>query len=128
LFFVSIPLGYALGFVVGGWGLNGNYFGPDWTWRALFLLEGILMLLLIFCISFIKGPKSIRDLESIDSAEQRRKSSSLSNHENSGFRVVVRNLILLLKNPVYLMIVVGYTSQTFVLGGFSYAFLYFNGF
>jgi MFS family permease len=39
IFYIAIPLGYALGFVIGGKFLHANPLGDHWTWRVIFIFE-----------------------------------------------------------------------------------------
>ena len=44
IFYVAIPLGYAIGFVLGGKLLDADMLGQHWTWRVIFMAESALCL------------------------------------------------------------------------------------
>jgi len=52
-FYTTIPVGYALGFFISGLALgkSGHWLGKEWTWRALFIGEGCIMIpFVLFCL------------------------------------------------------------------------------
>lgn len=93
LFYVAIPVGSALGFVVGG--ALEHSFG----WRAAFFLAGGPGLLFALLLLFVVEPaRTVREEATV-----------------SGVRAY-RELFRL---PLYRNAVLGYTAQTFALGGFA---------
>jgi hypothetical protein len=56
----------------------------------------------------MKGPRSIKELDP---------NSEVA--ETSGWRELMKNVLDLLKNGIWLFASLGYTAQNFILGGFS---------
>jgi MFS family permease len=96
VFYVAIPIGSALGFVIGG--RLEHAFG----WRTAFFLAG--------------GPGVLLALSTLLIAEPERPRSIA---ERPGVRQAIRTWALLFRIPVYRDAVVGYAAYTFALGGFA---------
>lgn len=94
IFYVAIPVGSALGFAIGG------ALGAAHGWRTAFYAVGLPGLAIAAVALFMKDP--VRG--AFDDAPPRQVS----------FPEAIR---LLLKNPVYLVTVAGYTLVTFATGG-----------
>jgi MFS family permease len=94
IFYVAIPVGAALGFLVGG--QLEKYFG----WRSAFFIAGGPGLVVAILVLLIREP-----------TRRRRESAP----------TVVRRFayVELLRLPAYDLTVVGYVAQTFALGGFA---------
>lgn len=93
IFYVAIPVGSALGFLLGG--LLEHRFG----WRSAFFIAGGPGLALALVTVFIAEPKArVRPREA-----------------SSGFSAYLD----LAKRPAYRATVAGYVAQTFALGGFT---------
>jgi MFS family permease len=95
IFYTAIPVGAALGFAVGG------ILGERWGWRVAFLVCGIPGIVTAFLALRIQDPGRGR-LEPGASAA------------TVPWPEAIR---LLLRNPVYLVTVAGYTAVTFAAGG-----------
>lgn len=95
IFFMAIPVGSALGFLLGGVleGLVG--------WRAAFFVAGVPGLLLAIGLFFLREPKR----GAFDHGEQ---------SEGKSFGELLRELW---GNKDYVLTVAGYTAYTFVVGG-----------
>lgn len=103
VFYVAIPVGSALGFIVGG--QLERYFG----WRQAFFIAGgpgLLLALSVLLIREVTGAQRPRN-----AAVDRRLASG-----RAGEMSVVRELF---GSRQYVSTVVGYVAQTFALGGFA---------
>ncbi|CAI8591325.1 unnamed protein product [Vicia faba] len=117
VFYMCIPLGYALGYIYGG--LVGSHFG----WRYAFWIESILML--PFAISgFLMKPLELKglvpaDLIKAEVPEDKSNTSSTAKMFDEFWRFWIDMKVLLL-NKVYVINVLGYIGYDFVLGAYSY--------
>ena len=96
-FYVAIPVGAALGFVLGG------FIGSHWGWRAAFLICGLPGLLAAFAALAIRDPGSggwevVKDTVSVSWPDA---------------------LKVLRKNRSYVFAVAGYTVVTWAAGGMA---------
>lgn len=92
IFYVAIPVGSALGFLIGG------HLEDLYGWRAAFRIAGGPGIVLALVTVFIAEPKAqARPLEA-----------------SSGFAAYLE----LARRPAYRATVLGYVAQTFALGGF----------
>ncbi len=99
IFFAAIPIGSALGYVLGG--LVDKHYG----WRAAFFIAGIPGLLLAaLCLAVRDPPRGGMDT----ALETTRVESG-----GQTYRV-------LLTNPAYVLTVFGYAAYTFALGGMAF--------
>jgi MFS family permease len=99
IFYLAIPVGSALGYMVGGW-LAVNY-----GWRTAFIAAGYPGLLLAGALFLLKEPP--RGASEENAADVAKGPTG------------IRAYAALLKLPRYLLVVAGYTAQTFAMGGFS---------
>jgi MFS family permease len=111
LFFCSIPIGYALGFIVAGTVVGMNPLGPDWTWRIVFLGEAALMIPFIILVLSVKGPRTIGEMDKLSDNHSTMAKASLADF--------TRAAKVLIRNNLYVNICIGYAAQTFILGGFA---------
>jgi MFS transporter, Spinster family, sphingosine-1-phosphate transporter len=94
IFYVAIPVGAALGFVMGG------QIAAHWSWRHAFIWAGAPGLLLaLLMLPFAETPRA-----------------EAQNHE----KPTVRDALRLFCSPNYMLVVLGYTAYTFALGGFQH--------
>jgi len=94
IFYVAIPVGAALGFVIGG------QIAAHWSWRHAFVWAGAPGLLLsLLLLPFADTPRA----EAQDKAKP-----------------TVRDALRLFSSPNYMLVVLGYTAYTFALGGFQH--------
>ncbi len=101
IFFCAIPVGSALGFVVGG--LIDVHFG----WRAAFFVAGVPGLILaVLCLGLRDPPRGSQDPE-------------MPADRQSAPRAVARYLDLL-RNKPYALTIFGYAAYTFALGGLAF--------
>ncbi len=98
IFSAAIPVGAALGFVIGG--IVAHQYG----WRYAFFFAGILGLLLAMGLFFLKEPKR-------GGFDSDRSSKPASDVKSDFFQLV--------KNKTYLLTVLGYTAFTFTVGGLA---------
>ncbi len=97
-FYVAIPVGSALGFLLGG------YVGAHFGWRAAFFVAGGPGLLLgLFAFAMPEPPRGASD--------------GVAREEH---RFEVRALRTLLTNRSFLLTVLGFSAMTFALGGMAY--------
>ncbi len=108
LFFCAIPVGSALGYVVGG--LIDAHFG----WRIAFFVAGIPGLALAaLCLKLRDPPRGSQDLGPARAAPAAAAGHSVA--------AATRDTYLrLLRNRPYLFTVLGYAAYTFALGGLAY--------
>ena len=98
LFFMAIPVGSALGYVMGG--ILEKFIG----WRAAFWVAGIPGILLAVALLFFREPKR-GQMEAVQIDE---------NSRILGLREIYYKLFI---NNNYVLTVLGYCAYTFVLGG-----------
>lgn len=102
IFYMAIPVGSALGYLLGG------YMAVHYGWRSAFLVAGYPGLLLAAVVFFLREPArgasdGVRKVES-------------SMKPVAGWKAFVQ----LLKIRPYVLVIAGYTAQTFAMGGFSF--------
>lgn len=103
-FYLAIPVGSALGYLLGGW------IGAKYGWRAAFLWAGYPGLLLAFTLFLLREPARGASEPDDASAGAKRGDAPLG----------WRSYSLLGKYPSYLLVVAGYVAQAFAMGGFSF--------
>jgi MFS family permease len=101
IFFCAIPVGSALGYVVGG------FMDARFGWRMAFFVAGLPGLILaLLCLGLHDPPRGGQD-----------------GAETAAPRVASRpaaNYLELLKNRPYVITIAGYAAYTFALGGLAY--------
>ena len=112
IFFCAIPVGSALGYVVGG--LMNAHFG----WRAAFFVAGLPgVALAVLCLWLRDPPRGIEDRDSpathAAAPASRSPHGSLATDTRATYR-------LLLRNRPYVFTVLGYAAYTFAMGGLAY--------
>ncbi|MEP6548238.1 MAG: MFS transporter [Gammaproteobacteria bacterium] len=109
IFFCAIPVGSALGYVVGG--LVDNQYG----WRAAFFVAGIPGLLLAaLCLLLRDPPRGVQDAGGAAKTPAPR--SSIASIPRATWAAYVR----LAHNKPYLLTVLAYAAYTFALGGLAF--------
>jgi MFS transporter, Spinster family, sphingosine-1-phosphate transporter len=116
IFFCAIPVGSALGYVVGG--LMGAHFG----WRTAFFVAGIPGLALaLLCLGLTDPPRGSQDPDppGVDApgVDAPAPGSESATPSASGSRVTY---LRLLGNRPYVLTVLGYAAYTFAMGGLAY--------
>lgn len=99
IFYFAIPVGSAIGYLVGG------AMAVRYGWRSAFLCAGYPGLLLAALMFLLPEPP--------------RGASDDANDGKSAAKVGWRVYLELLKFPRYVLVVLGYTAQTFAMGGFQ---------
>ena len=100
IFFAAIPIGSALGYVLGG--LVDKHYG----WRAAFYVAGLPGILLAFlCLGIRDPPRGAMDAPEAAAAKS-----------TTG----IQTYRTLLGNPAYVLTVLGYAAYTFALGGIAF--------
>ena len=109
IFFCAIPVGSALGYVVGG--LVDKHYG----WRAAFFVAGVPGLLLAaLCLLLRDPPRGIQDQAAgLGKAAASAPRSSISREAWTTYG-------RLLRNKPYALTVLGYAAYTFAIGGLAY--------
>jgi MFS transporter, Spinster family, sphingosine-1-phosphate transporter len=100
LFYFAIPVGSAMGFIFGGW------VAAHYGWRAAFSCAGYAGLFLAALLFLLREPAR--------GATDAAPASPLANAP-TGWRAYRA----LLAFPRYVLVVAGYTAQTFAMGGFA---------
>jgi MFS family permease len=114
IFFCAIPVGSALGYVVGG--LMDVHFG----WRAAFFVAGIPGLVLAVLCLWMKDPprgaqdtgRSPGDKAQVESANNLSQGANLVSQTKATY-------LLLVENRPYVFTVLGYAAYTFAMGGLA---------
>jgi MFS transporter, Spinster family, sphingosine-1-phosphate transporter len=103
-FYVAIPVGSALGYILGGW------IAAHHGWRAAFLFAGYPGLLLAFVLFLLKEPKrGATEPEGTTPAAEAVPGAA-------GWATYLE----LFKFPRYVLVILGYIAQTFAMGGFAF--------
>ncbi len=111
IFFCAIPVGSALGYVVGG--LMDVHFG----WRMAFFVAGIPGLVLaLLCLGLRDPPRGSQDEEEPAAAGGR----TAAGDSKPGDQRLFMSYLQLLRNKPYVLTVVGYVAYTFALGGLAF--------
>jgi MFS transporter, Spinster family, sphingosine-1-phosphate transporter len=113
IFFCAIPVGSALGYVVGG--LVDKHHG----WRMAFFVAGIPGLLLAaLCLLLHDPPRGAQDADEAAAPAQPAAATAAgaANIRRQAWAVYVR----LARNKPYAFTVLGYAAYTFALGGLAY--------
>jgi MFS transporter, Spinster family, sphingosine-1-phosphate transporter len=101
IFFCAIPVGSALGYVVGG------FMDVHFGWRMAFFVAGAPGLLLaLLCLGLRDPPRGSQDGK--ETAEPQAATRPAANY------------LALLKNRPYVLTIAGYAAYTFALGGLAY--------
>lgn len=107
IFFCAIPVGSALGYIVGG--LVDKHYG----WRAAFFVAGIPGLLLAaLCLLLRDPPRGIQD----GAKAPPKPSASRSSMRKETLATYAR----LVRNKPYALTVLGYAAYTFAIGGLGF--------
>jgi MFS family permease len=101
-FYVAIPIGSALGYLLGG------EVGDRHGWRMAFYCAGVPGLVCALALLALREPPRGASDDASDGAVAAARPAS-------GWR----NYLVLLKNGPYLLVVLGYVAQTFAVGGFA---------
>ena len=99
VFYVAIPVGSALGYILGG------VVAAHWDWRHAFYVAGAPGLLLAFVLLPFREPQ--RGESEAAAGESLRKPA-------------LRDILGLFRNGRYLLVVSGYVAYTFALGAFAF--------
>jgi len=101
IFFCAIPVGSALGYVVGG------FMDVHFGWRMAFFVAGVPGLILaLLCLGLHDPPRGSQDGK--ETTQPRAASRPAANY------------LELLKNRPYALTIAGYAAYTFALGGLAY--------
>lgn len=106
IFFAAIPIGSALGYIVGG--LVDHYFG----WRQAFFVAGVPGLVLAaLALRLYDPPRGAQDPESAPAS---------GGHSISVGRAARAAYAALLRNRPYVLTVLGYAAYTFAIGALAF--------
>jgi len=98
IFYVAIPVGAALGTIIGG------LIAAKWGWRHAFIWAGVPGLFLaVVLLPFAELKRGQAEGETAQAAK----------------RPSVRDIVNLIRIPDYVLVVLGYTAYTFALGAFA---------
>jgi len=115
IFFCAIPVGSALGYVVGG--LVDKHYG----WRAAFFVAGVPGLLLAaLCLLLRDPPRGIQDRAAGQDTPAGHDKAAPSAPQSSISREAWLTYGRLLRNKPYALTVLGYAAYTFGIGGLAY--------
>jgi MFS family permease len=110
IFQAAIPMGFALGFVIGG--VLATYFG----WRAAFMIVGLPGLITAIIVWLLKEPERGKTETAESLAELAANAgATVENTNQSSLRVFWR----IISTRDWLLSTAGYTALTFVLGAFA---------
>jgi len=109
LFYLAIPVGSALGYLLGGW------IGTQWGWRAAFL-AAVPPGLILGVWAFVKKDPA----RSVPVEEEAGKVTGRPTVKHAPQRFSWARYRLLLTNRDYLFCVIGMTLMTFAMGGMSF--------
>lgn len=114
IFFCAIPVGSALGYVVGG--LMDVHFG----WRVAFFVAGVPGLVLAaLCLWMRDPPRGNQDTD-LSPADKARIDSAISSSNIADLGSATKATYLhLLRNRPYVFAVLGYAAYTFAMGGLA---------
>ncbi|HWL17810.1 MAG TPA: MFS transporter, partial [Opitutus sp.] len=98
IFYLAIPVGSALGYIVG------SALAARYGWRAAFLWAGYPGLLLAFVLFWLKEPP-----------REKSESAEAVGDQREGWRSYLK----LFRSRAYVLVVAGYIAQTFAMGGFA---------
>lgn len=111
IFFCAIPVGSALGYIVGG--LMDVHFG----WRMAFFVAGVPGLVLaLLCLGLRDPPRGSQD----EDASGEGRARVPPGDSNTGHRQLFMSYLQLLRNKPYVLTVAGYVAYTFALGGLAF--------
>jgi MFS family permease len=111
IFFCAIPVGSALGYVVGG--LMDVHFG----WRMAFFVAGVPGLVLaLLCLGLRDPPRGSQD----EDEPRAGGGPTAGGDSNSRDQPLFMTYLQLLRNKPYVLTVVGYVAYTFALGGLAF--------
>jgi sugar phosphate permease len=114
IFFCAIPVGSALGYVVGG--LMDVHFG----WRVAFFVAGVPGLVLAALCLWMKDPPRGSQDADLSPADKARIDSANSSSKSAGLGSEIKATYLhLLRNRPYVFMVLGYAAYTFAMGGLA---------
>jgi sugar phosphate permease len=111
IFFCAIPVGSALGYVVGG--LVDKHYG----WRMAFFVAGIPGLLLAALCLWLRDPP--RGAQDADAAPAATPASTSTSQPASLRRETWATYGRLIRNKPYVLTVLGYAAYTFAVGGLA---------
>jgi MFS family permease len=113
IFFCAIPVGSALGYVVGG--LMDVHFG----WRVAFFVAGVPGLALaVLCLWMKDPPRGSQDADLSPADKAKVESANRSSQSSVGSETKATYLRLLRNRP-YVFTVLGYAAYTFAMGGLA---------
>jgi MFS family permease len=111
VFFCAIPVGSALGYVVGG--LMDVHFG----WRMAFFVAGIPgIVLALLCLGLYDPPRGSQDSDAPGASTE----AAAPSGRDSGRGRFLLGYRHLLRNKPYVLTVLGYVAYTFALGGLAF--------
>jgi MFS transporter, Spinster family, sphingosine-1-phosphate transporter len=115
IFFCAIPVGSALGYIVGG------SVGAQFGWRAAFFVAGIPGLVLAALCLWMKDPPRGSQDTDLSPADKAKVEAAARASRGRGIGADTKaTYLLLLKNKPYLLMVLGYAAYTFAMGGLAY--------
>ncbi len=117
-FYVAIPVGSALGYVLGGW-IAGSGFG-DW----ISALIGIKLQSWRWAFILLTPPGIILGIKSLFMREPPRGSADL-NRTLAAAAVPLRDYWILVRTPSYVLCTLGQTAMTFAIGGIAFWMPYY---
>jgi MFS family permease len=110
VFFCAIPVGSALGYIVGG------FMGAQFGWRSAFFVAGIPgFALALLCLKLQDPPRGAQD--SGAAAAPAAKAGPVPVGLGAATKATYR---LLIANKPYVFTVLGYAAYTFAIGGLAY--------
>jgi MFS family permease len=100
LFYIAVPVGSAIGFTIGGW------FAEHGDWRHAFIYAGLPGVLLALSLLLLREPP-------------RGEADGLAADVSRHTKATLSEVLALLLERRFRLLVLGYTAQTFALGAFG---------
>ncbi|ETN98878.1 transporter [Reticulomyxa filosa] len=114
---MAMPFGYAFGYGFGGVISSSHIYsdkGDNESWRAVFILECIIMIPLACALFFMKSPRNMLILKDLNQPFV--EETPIDFPEDDLWHVKTKRI---LTNPTWVLITLGYSTQTFVTGTFA---------
>ena len=119
LYFLAMPLGFAIGFLVSG------LLQPLLDWHYLFLIEGCIVFgLSLLLLQFKNKLHKYKEKRIFEDLNVPLTNAISENNEQIEVKIdnisICQKVISILRNKFFMLYLLGYTSYNFLIGSFSY--------